>query len=135
MLAAKSLIAVIYNDAKRRKVDAGRWYDFYTAQYFTNSADLDIDHIVPLSNAHRSGAAHWTEGQRKIFANDINNLLVVDDATNQSKSDKAPHEWLPPNKHYWCDYGKKWRAVKDKYGLRYEAEELRTLNELKKTCQ
>jgi CRISPR/Cas system Type II protein with McrA/HNH and RuvC-like nuclease domain len=61
--------------------------------------------------------------QRRAFANDFDNLLVVDDSTNQSKSDQAPNQWLPPNADYWCAYGKRWRRVKDKYGLRYSDRE------------
>jgi hypothetical protein len=61
-------------------------------------------------------------------------LLVVDDSTNQAKSDQAPHEWLPPQKSYWCEYGKRWERVKDKYGLRYSDQERIALNSLAETC-
>ena len=81
------------------------------------ASDVDIDHIVSLAHAHRHGADNWTKAQRRIFANDFENLLVVDDATNRAKSDKAPHEWLPPQKNYWCEYGQRWERVKNKYGL------------------
>jgi len=49
-----------------------------------------------------TGGDSWYESLRTKFANDSENLLVVDDATNQSKSAKAPHEWLPPQENYWC---------------------------------
>jgi CRISPR/Cas system Type II protein with McrA/HNH and RuvC-like nuclease domain len=68
------------------------------------------------------------------FANDFDNLLVVDDAANQSKSGQAPDKWLPPNKNYWCEYGKQWERVKDKYGLRYSSDERVALNSLAETC-
>lgn len=106
----------------------------YISKTFTNASDLDNDHIVPLAHAHRHGAADWTRAQRRAFANDIDNLLVVDDSANQSKSDQAPHEWLPPNKGYWCDYGKRWQRVKDKYRLRYSDQERIALNRLAETC-
>lgn len=61
---------------------------------------IDIGHVVPLAHAHRYGANTWTKAQRRKFANDFENLLVVDDSTNQSKSDQVPHEWLPPLKNY-----------------------------------
>ncbi|WP_365725013.1 hypothetical protein [Nitrosomonas sp.] len=48
----------------------------------------------------------WTKAQRKAFANDFNNLLVVDRAANESKSSRAPHKWPPPLKSYWREYGK-----------------------------
>ena len=42
------------------------------------------------------------------------------DHINRSKSDKAPHEWLPPLKSYWCEYGERWERIKDKYRLWYD---------------
>ena len=98
------------------------------------ASDFDIDHVVPLAHAHRHGAADWTRAQRRAFANDFDNLLAVDDSTNQSKSDQAPHEWLPPNKVYWCEYGKRWERVKDKYELGYSDRERMTLNQLTEAC-
>jgi len=106
----------------------------FTGKVFTTASDVDIDHIVPLAHAHRHGADNWTRDQRRTFANDPENLLVVDDSTNQSKSDQAPHEWLPPNEDYWCEYGKRWEHVKDEYGLRYSQQETIVLNQLSKTC-
>jgi CRISPR/Cas system Type II protein with McrA/HNH and RuvC-like nuclease domain len=75
------------------------------------------------AHAHIHGAANWTKAQRRTFANDFENLLVVDDSTNQSKSDQAPHEWLPPLEDYWYEYGKRWERVKNKYGLRDSDQE------------
>lgn len=90
--------------------------------------------LVPLAHAHRHGADTWTKAQRRIFENDFDSLLVVDNSTNQSKSDQAPHEWLPPMQAYWREYGKLWERVKNKYGLRYSYEERITLNQLAETC-
>jgi hypothetical protein len=53
-----------------------------------------------LAHAHRHGADKWTRAQRRAFPNDLDNLLVVDDSTNQSKSDQASHEWLPSLEDY-----------------------------------
>jgi CRISPR/Cas system Type II protein with McrA/HNH and RuvC-like nuclease domain len=78
-----------------------QWHGVYTGKTFTKTSELDIDHVVPLAHAHRHGAADWTRAQRKAFANDFDNLLIVNDSVNQSKSDQAPHEWLSPNQDYW----------------------------------
>ncbi len=134
LLIATSKVSVQFKNAKRCTVRFGQWYGVYTGQIFTKASDVDIDHVVPLAHAHRHGANNWTKAQRRIFANDFENLLVVDDATNQAKSDQAPHEWLPPQKSYWCEYGQRWERVKNKYGLRYSSEELLTLDRLAKTC-
>ena len=92
-------------------------------------------YIVPLADAHRHGAGKWTRDQRRVFANHLENLLVVDDSANQSKSDQAPQEWLPPRKDYWCEYDKRWQRIKDKYRLWYRSPELKTLGSLAATCR
>ena len=105
---------------KRNKpcnVSWGRWVCPYTGQVFEKASDVDIDHIVPLAWAHRHGAANWSREKKRQFANDPENLLVVDDATNQAKGDKGPDEWMPPLKSFWAEYARRWMAVKAKYGL------------------
>ncbi len=72
-----------------------------------------------------------------MLTNGLGVLVLVaasDDSTNQSKSDQAPHEWLPPMESYWCEYGKRWERIKDKYGLRYSNKERITLSQLADTC-
>ena len=95
----------------------GSWRGPYTGKVMNKASDLDIDHIVPLSHAHKTGGSGWTRSQKRQFANDPENLLAVDDSTNQAKGDKSPARWKPPNKAYWCEYGTHWRGVKRKYGL------------------
>jgi 5-methylcytosine-specific restriction endonuclease McrA len=115
---------------KRNKpcnVSWGRWVCPYTGKVLNKASDVDIDHIVPLSHAHATGGAKWTREQKKAFANDPDNLLAVDDATNQAKGDKGPAEWMPPRREYWPEYARKWRAVKVKYGLTIGASEERAL--------
>lgn len=134
LLIATSKVSVQFKDARHCTVIYGKWYGVYTGKTFTKASDVDIDHIVPLAHAHRHGADNWTRKQRKAFANDFENLLVVADSVNRSKSDKAPDEWLPPLKSYWCEYGKRWEHVKDKYRLWYSKQERITLNQLTETC-
>jgi 5-methylcytosine-specific restriction endonuclease McrA len=115
---------------KRNKpcnVSWGKWICPYTGKTFTKASDLDIDHIVPLSHAHRTGGANWTREKKREFANDPINLLAVEDNTNQSKGDKGPAEWMPPRKEYWSEYARKWRAVKKKYELSISDEEEKLL--------
>ena len=134
MLIATSRTPVKFNDSRQCTVKTGLWIGPYTGKTFTKASDVDIDHVVPLAHAHRHGAANWTRTQRRTFANDFENLLVVDDATNQAKSDKAPHEWLPPNKRFWCEYGKRWQHIKDKYRLFYSNPEQNMLKRLAASC-
>lgn len=77
---------------------SGSWYSPYDGATWTAASDVDIDHMVPLSNAWKSGAAAWTTAQRQAFANDLTNpqLWAVTDNVNQSKSDSGPEDWKPP---------------------------------------
>lgn len=102
---------------------SGTWVSPYDGKTWTAASDLDIDHIVPLSNAwkvgflnfnhsilqrhplcssanskHQSGASDWTDDDREAFANDLTHpqLLAVTDSVNSAKSDKGPEEWKPP---------------------------------------
>ena len=64
------------------KVTSGSWYDPYTDQTYSDPQDLDIDHVVPLANAWRSGASSWNDEQRQRYANDPEVLLSVEDNAN-----------------------------------------------------
>jgi hypothetical protein len=125
VLIAESLTPVVL-DAARCNVVSGRWYDPYTGLTFTNPSDLDIDHVVALSEVHKSGGYLWTTTQKRAYANDLTNplvLIAVDDGTNSSKGDKDPAQWLPPNRSYWCEYIKNWVSIKKSYSLSVDADE------------
>lgn len=129
ILIVSSKIPVKFKDAKGCKVKSGLWIDPYTGRKFTDPSDIHIDHIVPLAHAHRHGAQHWTSEQRKQFANDPENLIAVYRGANQSKSAKAPHQWLPVNNQHRCIYAKRWLAVKIKYRLRTKTQERHSLQQ------
>jgi hypothetical protein len=112
-------------------VVTGLWNDPYTGRSFTNPSDLDIDHMIPLKEAHDSGAWAWSSELKRAFANDLKNKLVliaVDDSTNQSKSDRDPAEWMPPNTSYHCQYVQDWVAVKRAYALSIDSQEQAKIN-------
>ncbi len=79
---------------------------------------VDIDHVVPLANAWRSGARRWTEARRRAFANDPCNLLPVSASLNRAKGDEGPEEWLPPRRAYLVTYAIRWIGVKARYRCR-----------------
>ena len=116
------------------KVTSGSWYDPYTDQTFSNPQDLDIDHVVPLANAWRSGASSWNDEQRERYANDPDVLLSVEDNANQEKGDKGPEAWKPPNKGEWCDYADRWISIKTKYDLSVNEQEKEALDQMLSTC-
>lgn len=91
--------------------------DPYTGSELTGLEDIQIDHVYPLSLAWRMGAASWPMQTRTAFANDPLNLLAVDAAANQEKSDSGPGEWLPPNTAVQCAYAVRFAQVAVRYGL------------------
>jgi len=106
VLIAESLKPVVL-DEQKCKVISGEWLDLYTGQTFTDPRKLDIDHFIPLSEAHRSGADTWATEQRQTFANDLTHehtLIAVSASANRSKGDKDPANWLPPNEKFHCEY-------------------------------
>ena len=111
----------------------GEWLDLATDRVFTDPSDVDIDHTVALSEAHRSGAWRWGAEKKKFFANDLLNtavLEVMDDNTNALKGDKDPSEWLPPNKEYHVTYVQNWVEIKTLYGLTFDKKEIAVIEEI-----
>lgn len=81
------------------------------------SSAVQIDHLVPLSDAWQKGAQQLGTEQRKQFANDPLNLMASDGGANGAKGDKDAASWLPPNKAFRCEYVVRQTAVKAKYQL------------------
>jgi hypothetical protein len=83
---------------------SGSWFSPYDGATWLDPADVDIDHVVPLAEAWRSGANTWTTSRRQSFANDLTGpqLIAVTDNVNQSKGDQDPSTWQPPRSTYRC---------------------------------
>ncbi|RLV09059.1 hypothetical protein CTZ27_07055 [Streptomyces griseocarneus] len=122
-------------DAKCAAV-SGTWHSAYDGATWTDAQSLDIDHIVPLAEAWRSGASAWTTAQRQAFANDLTRpqLIAVTDRVNQAKGDKDPAKWMPPLKSYACTYTEMWVTVKHYYGLTVDTAEKDALTGILKGC-
>jgi hypothetical protein len=82
-----------------------------------SSMEVQIDHVVALSNAWQTGAFKLSLATRTQFANDPLNLLAVQGRLNSQKGDGDAATWLPPLKSYRCKYVARQIAVKSKYGL------------------
>ncbi|MGN6688504.1 MAG: GmrSD restriction endonuclease domain-containing protein, partial [Actinomycetales bacterium] len=89
----------------------------------STSADVQVDHVVALSDAWQKGAQRWSAATRQAFANDSLNLLAVDGPTNEAKGDGDAATWLPPVRSYRCAYVARQVAVKARYGLWVTAAE------------
>jgi hypothetical protein len=115
---------------------SGSWYSPYDGATWSASSDVDIDHVVPLAAAWRTGASSWTTAQRQAYANDLSNpqLIAVTDNVNQSKGDQTPATWKPPRTAYWCTYAKMWVHVKYRYFLTVNSSEKSALTSMLGTC-
>nr|WP_297429395.1 HNH endonuclease family protein [uncultured Actinotalea sp.] len=87
------------------------------------SVDVQIDHVVALSDAWQKGAQQWSPEQRVAFANDPANLLAVDGDLNQAKGASDAATWLPPHRGFRCRYVQLQVTVKAAHGLWVTAAE------------
>lgn len=117
-------------------VVGGEWLSAFDGRAFTNPRDIDIDHVVPLANAWRSGADAWDDERRREFANDLDRpqLIAVSASSNRAKGDQDPSQWQPPNRDYWCQYAQDWITVKHYWELSVTESEKATLADMLTTC-
>lgn len=117
-------------------VVAGSWKSIYDGKVLDSPTKIDIDHMVPLADAWRSGASAWTTDKRSDFANDLDDpqLVAVSAGSNRSKGDQDPSTWKPPAKASWCDYAQDWIAVKAHWKLSVTTAEKSALTDMLETC-
>lgn len=123
------------------RVDTGVLYDPYTGETvpFTRGANtsdrVQIDHVVALYNAWRTGAQDLSFEERVALANDPLNLQPTVDWANDEKESKDASQWLPPNGAYHCTYVARQIAVKATYQLWVTPAEDDAMREVLATCQ
>ena len=133
VLIEESLTPVTFKTDKGCRVVSGSWLGAYSGEIFTDASLLDIDHLVPLKEAHESGGFDWDADRRRDYANDLsdpNTLIAVDRGLNRQKGAGDPAEWLPPNQVYLVEYAEAWVAVKRKWGLTADAREIAALRKI-----
>lgn len=81
------------------------------------SDDIQIDHVVALSDAWQTGAQQMDPSARQNFANDPLNLQTTLGWVNQEKGDGDAATWLPPNTSYRCTFVTRIVEVKAAYRL------------------
>jgi hypothetical protein len=115
---------------------SGSWFSEYDGVTISASSGVDIDHVVPLAEAWRSGASSWTTSRRGDFANDVDDpqLIAVSASSNRSKGDDDPSTWTPTRASYRCTYSKIWIASKYAWGLELQSTEKTALLSLLDTC-
>ncbi|MFD7444488.1 HNH endonuclease family protein [Streptomyces sp. NPDC059909] len=115
---------------------SGSWYSPYDGATWYAASDVDIDHIVPLAEAWRSGANSWSTSTRQSFANDLTRpqLIAVTDNVNQAKGDQDPAEWMPSRTSYHCYYARMWVHTKYYWNLSVDSAEKSALQSVLNGC-
>lgn len=137
LLIRESLSEVTFETDRRCQVETGWWHGAFTRTRVNNPSELDIDHRVPLQNAHRSGGWAWTPEKKEEYANYLDlqlHLVAVAASVNRSRGAKGPEEWRPPDEVFWCEYAQYWSAVKAKWELTMTGEEANAVKEMLDTC-
>lgn len=112
-----------HRDSDGCTVLSGSLHDPYTGTTIrfrrgqATSTAVQIDHLVALADAWRTGARRLSAGRREQLANDPDELLAVDGPANESKGDQDASSWMPPNREFACPYVAGQVAVKVKYKL------------------
>lgn len=137
---------ILYRDLKNPTVDVdckvtgGTLHDPYTGKIIEfvrgaeTSDDVQIDHVVALSNAWQTGAQQLDPQMREELANDPLELMAVDGVANQQKGDGDAATWLPPNKAFRCSYVARQIAIKKKYQLWVTPAEKEAMKRVLQSC-
>ena len=111
VLIAESLKPVEYETDRECRVKSGKWRAPYLAHHLENPRHIDVDHHVPLKNAHLSGGWMWDAERKEEYANfleDDAHLVAISARHNRSKGSRGPEEWAPPDNDIWCQYALDW---------------------------
>lgn len=111
-------------------ISGGSWFSSFDGITTTDPSSFDVDHLVPLAEAWRSGAHGWDSATRERFANDLGyemSLIAVSAGSNRSKGDRDPASWMPPNGGFKCEYVHSWVNVKLRWSLSVDDSELAAL--------
>ena len=110
---------------KNCTVTSGHWTDAYSGAPVTSPKAVDIDHMIPLAEAWRSGASRWSPRTWQEFVNDTTNgeTVVANASLNRAKGDKTPDQWLPPSPHeVQCDYTARYIHTQAVWNQRTQSE-------------
>lgn len=140
-ILARDLVVLTYtDDGKDCLVAEGVLTDPYSGDRVDfrrgpiTSLEVQIDHVVSLSNAWQTGAFAWSEEIRVRFANDPLNLLAVKGSLNLQKGDGDAATWLPPRKSYRCQFVARQIAVKSEYALWVTSAEKNSMRRILERC-
>jgi hypothetical protein len=126
-----------FKDTKQCTVSEGTWHDPYTGMTFHKASELQIDHVVPLKNAHMNGAWAWPKERKREYANFLGfdkHLLAVKSLENSKKGDKGPDKYIPPLMAYRCEYVELWTQIKTDWNLEVPPNEQQAIDQVRASC-
>ena len=85
VLLEESLAPVTFKTSKNCRVISGSWLGAYSGNVFTDASQLDIDHLVPLKEAHESGGYAWDAYRKRDYANDLTDPNTLGPVINLAK--------------------------------------------------
>jgi hypothetical protein len=137
----RDMTSIVYK-AKTRNcvVLSGTLIDRYSGETINfvrgnvSSMEVQIDHVVALSNSWQTGAFKLSIAQRTALANDPLNLFAVKGRLNSQKGDGDAATWVPPMKSFRCAYVAQQIAVKAKYSLWVVAPEKAAMQAILAQC-
>ena len=137
VLIEESLEAVTFETEKECRVATGRWWAPYLAHHLGNPGHIDVDHHVPLKNAHLSGGWRWDAARKEAYANYLespDHLIAISARHNRSKGARGPDEWKPPDQASWCQYALAWTEIKHSWELTMTSSEHGAIATMLATC-
>jgi hypothetical protein len=120
--------------------------DWYTGKVCNDcpTRGFDVDHVVALADAWRSGASKWTRAKRIRYANDPLVLVLTNASLNRSKSDQGPDQWAPVGcdvkvdpqcgRKFACKYVRRYRQIKLAWGLHSTTGQRAAIRRTLATC-
>ena len=120
------------------RLSGGVWLSAYDGAVEEGSGrGFDVDHLVPLYEAHKSGGHSWSAERRELYANDLGHpdaLIAVSASSNRRKGASDPAEWLPDDIDVHCWYSAAWIEVKARWSLSVDPAEKAALEGLLASC-
>ena len=138
VLVEESLESVTFETDRECRVETGQWWAPHLGYHLGNPGHLDVDHHVPLKNAHLSGGWSWDAAKKEQYANYLgeeNHLVAISSRHNRSKGARGPEEWAPPDNALWCDYATDWTSIKARWELTMTQVESEIVMDMLGTCE
>ena len=138
VLVEESLVSVTFETDRECRVETGQWWAPHLGHFLENPSHIDVDHHVPLKNAHLSGGWRWDAAMKEEYANYLgeeNHLVAISSRHNRSKGARGPEEWAPPDNALWCDYASDWAEIKERWDLTMTPVESEIVMDMIGTCE